>query len=86
MVDNTQANVLIDKQSIQYMDDQPFVFIQKGNTFEPRVVELGRSDDHSVEIISGLSPGDRIVCRNSFRLKAELAKRQVGDIGHGHAH
>ena len=85
-VENTQVNVSVDKESIQYMEDQPFVFIQNGNTFEPRSVTLGRSDNRSVEVVSGLVPGERIVSRNSFRLKAELQKRKVGDIGHGHVH
>ncbi len=42
-------------------------------------VELGRSDDDSYEVVSGLKPGDPIALANSFLLKAELGKSEAGD-------
>ena len=69
------------------MDDHPTVFVWTGNAFEARTVELGRVNSTVVEINSGLQPGEKIVTKNSFRLKAELQKVAGGaHAGHGHAH
>jgi cobalt-zinc-cadmium efflux system membrane fusion protein len=57
------------------------VFVQKENVFEPRPVDLGRSDAVMTEIVGGLVAGDRYVAANSFILKAELGK---GEAGHEH--
>ncbi|WDT74018.1 MAG: efflux RND transporter periplasmic adaptor subunit [Candidatus Manganitrophus sp.] len=52
----------------------PVVFVQYGNQFEVRPLELGRSDGNWVEVISGLSPGEKYAAKNSFVLKADLGK------------
>ena len=48
--------------------------MRTGEGFEKRPVELGRSDDDSYEVVSGLKPGNPIAVANSFLLKAELGK------------
>ena len=42
--------------------------------FEVRPLELGRSDGQWVEVVKGLSAGERYAATNSFVLKAELGK------------
>jgi cobalt-zinc-cadmium efflux system membrane fusion protein len=87
LVDKARAKVAVPKAIIQDMDDQPTVFVWTGHAFAPRVVSLGRINNAFVEITSGLEPGEKIVTRNSFRLKAELQKVAGGaHAGHGHVH
>ena len=87
LVDKAAAKIVVNKDVIQDIDDKPTVFVKSDHGFEPRTVTLGRTNDVSVEIVSGLSPGEQIVTKNSFRLKAELQKVAGGaHAGHGHAH
>jgi cobalt-zinc-cadmium efflux system membrane fusion protein len=66
--------VAISADAIQTFREGPVVFVQSGNQFEVRPLELGRSDGNWVEVISGLSPGEKYAAKNSFVLKAELGK------------
>ena len=45
-----------------------------GQQLEARPLELGRSDGRVVEVLSGLSAGERYAAKNSFVIKAELGK------------
>ena len=81
------ADVVVAKSVIQDLDDTTSVFVRNEHGFEPRAVAVGWSNDEYVEIVSGLTPGEKIATRNSFRLKAELKKDAGGGCaGHGHAH
>ena len=42
-----------------------------------RKVTTGREDDRTIEILSGLSQGERIAVSNTFILKAELGKAEA---------
>ncbi|MHC4168966.1 MAG: efflux RND transporter periplasmic adaptor subunit, partial [Planctomycetota bacterium] len=87
LVDKVTAKVAVSKDVVQDIDDHPTVFVWTGHAFEPRTVSFGRVNGTVVEIISGLEPGEQIVTRNGFRLKAELQKVAGGaNAGHGHAH
>ncbi len=69
------APVAVSVDAIQTLRDQPVVFVQcDSNQFEVRPVELGRNDGRWVEVLNGISPGEKYVARNSFILKAELGK------------
>jgi len=51
---------------------QKCVFVALGNgQYEPRQVETGRQEGDRVEILSGLTPGDRVVKAGAFLLDAE---------------
>lgn len=81
-----QADValMVDKAAIQYVDDQPCVFVYDGDAFDKFDVRLGRTDGRRVEIIAGLRAGMDVVTKNAFRVKAEALKATTG--GHGHVH
>lgn len=66
--------VAIPIDAIQTLGDKSVVFLQFGNQFEAHPLELGRSDGQWVEVLHGLSPGEKYVAHNSFILKAELGK------------
>jgi cobalt-zinc-cadmium efflux system membrane fusion protein len=51
-----------------------YVFVRKADeTFERRLVETGRADDRSVEIIEGLEAGERIAVRGTAELQTAYA-------------
>ncbi len=61
-------------EALQTFRDWDVVFVQVGNLFEARPLELGRRDGEWVEVLSGLSPDDKYVSENSFILKADVEK------------
>lgn len=68
------VSVAVPVDAIQTLDDKSVIFVQYGNQFEARPLELGRSDGQWVEVLHGLLPGEKYVAHNSFILKAELGK------------
>ncbi|HHT9105725.1 MAG TPA: efflux RND transporter periplasmic adaptor subunit [Candidatus Wujingus californicus] len=68
------VSVAVPVDAIQTYRDWSVVFVQHGNLFEVRPLELGRNDGKWVEVLHGLLPGERYVARNSFILKADLGK------------
>ena len=85
LVEKRKAELVVAKDILQDVDDETCVFIQNDHGFEAHPVTIGWSNDKYVEIVSGLQAGEKIVTKNSFRLKAELKKTAGG--GHaGHAH
>ena len=84
--DEVTAPVVVPREAIQYLNDEPVVFVREGSAFVTQAVVLGNSMSNRVAVTSGLSPGEQVATRNSFLLKSEVEKRAAGDIGHGHAH
>lgn len=76
-----QADVAlaVDNRAIQTFENNPVVFVQEGDVYEPRPVQLGRQDDARTEILSGLELGDQYVVENSYLIKADLEKSSVED-------
>ncbi len=72
--EETPVSVAVPVDAIQTYRDWSVVFVQYGDLFEARPLELGRNDGRWVEVLHGLSPGEKYVSRNSFILKAELGK------------
>jgi cobalt-zinc-cadmium efflux system membrane fusion protein len=75
--------VAIPRTALQHFEDQDVVFVQTPEGFMPRPVTVGRSDENTLEIVSGLAAGENYVSQGGFTLKAELGK---GSFGGGHAH
>jgi len=59
---------------LQSFRDWTVVFIQIGDTYEIRPLELGRSDGRYTEVLNGLNAGDRYVVENSYLIKADIEK------------
>lgn len=76
-----QVPLAVRVQALQTFRDMPVVFVQYGNTFEVRMVELGERDGDYVEVLGGLEAGARYVVENSYLLKADVLKD-----GAKHAH
>jgi len=74
LIEKCNVELMVAKDILQDVDDKTCVFVRNGHGFEARPITVGRSNDKFVEIVSGLRPGEIIVTKNSFRLKAELEK------------
>jgi len=72
VADEQRAGVVVPSVAVQMVAGQPVVFVRNREGFERREVRLGRRDDRSVEIVSGLAAGDPIAVANVFLLRAEL--------------
>lgn len=78
-IGETDAPVTVRLAALQTWKDKPVVFVEDGEVFAAREVEIGAKDSERVEILSGLLPGDKYVSDNSFILKAELGKGEAAD-------
>jgi cobalt-zinc-cadmium efflux system membrane fusion protein len=76
-----EVPLVVKLSALQTVENRTVVFVKNGNKFEPRDVELGDRDAEQVEVIFGLIEGDVYAAKNSFVIKAELAK---GSASHEH--
>lgn len=76
-----EAAVVVKSEALQTVENRNVVFVRNGSNFEVRDVELGARDSEQVEIVFGLLDGEKYAARNSFIVKAELAK---GSASHEH--
>lgn len=72
-----RVKLKIPRSAVMIIDGKPNVFVRTPEGFTKREVELGRGDDNSVEVVSGLQPGEQIAVSNVFLLKAELGKQSI---------
>jgi membrane fusion protein, heavy metal efflux system len=77
VISDTQVPVSVVPAALQELQGKPVVFVQVGQRFEPRSVELGRRAHDAVEILKGLGAGDRYAARNSYLIKADLLKSEA---------
>lgn len=82
-VEETEVAILVPKSALQTMDGQTVVFVEEGEDFRAQPVQVGRANDTSVEVLSGLLRGQKYASRGGFVFKAELLKGVFGDE-HGH--
>jgi cobalt-zinc-cadmium efflux system membrane fusion protein len=72
-----EVPLVIESSAIQRIESKDTVFVREGETFQPRSVVLGRSDERGTEILSGLTLGERYAAGNTFVLKADLGKSEA---------
>jgi cobalt-zinc-cadmium efflux system membrane fusion protein len=81
--ESTALRVL--KSAVQNVDGKDVVFVatQHGQKveFSPQPVKLGQSSGESqwIEVVSGLSQGQKYAAQGSFLLKSELEKGEASD-------
>lgn len=66
--------VAVSATAIQTVRDWSVVFGRYGDYFEVRPLQLGRSDGRMVEVLGGLTAGEKYGAGNSFAIKADLGK------------
>jgi cobalt-zinc-cadmium efflux system membrane fusion protein len=59
---------------LQSFRDFTVVFAQVGETYEVRMLDLGRTDGDLIEVLGGLDAGELYVSANSFLIKADAMK------------
>ena len=68
------VGVSIKLSALQTFESRQVVFVRQGDRFEPREVELGDQDAELAEVLFGVGDGDIYAAKNSFVVKAEMAK------------
>lgn len=73
-IENVEVSLLVPKDAVLLVDGKMCCFIKTKDGFKPQPVVLGRTNDVSQEIVSGLTYGEPYVTRGAFTLKSELGK------------
>lgn len=72
----TSSAIAIPRSALQTVGDHTVAFVSLGNgAFQMRRVEVGQDTGEFVQIINGISTGEKVVTTGSFFLRAEMARR-----------
>lgn len=80
---SAKKTLAVPESAVTLIQGLPTVFVEEGQGFEARPVELGERAGGRVAVRSGLKPGDLVVVDGVYSLKARALKSQIG-AGHGH--
>lgn len=71
--------VAIPRDAVQRLGEDRVVFVRTGDgLYEPRAVELGRTNGELAQIIGDVPVGASVVTDGAFLLKTELTKESIG--------
>jgi cobalt-zinc-cadmium efflux system membrane fusion protein len=73
-VAESQVPLAVRESGLQSFRDFTVVYARIGDTYEVRMLELGRRDGAYVEVLGGLEPGTEYVTDNSYLIKADIEK------------
>ena len=73
-IGTTPVAIAVPLAALQRFREFDVVFAQVGETYEVRMLTLGRRDANSVEVLEGLAAGTRYVTDNSYLIKADIEK------------
>lgn len=76
-----KVNIAVKSSALQTVENRTVVFVRNGEKFDARDVEVGDRDQELVEITFGVAEDEMYAAKNSFVIKAELAK---GEATHDH--
>jgi len=69
-----EAALAVRTAALQRFRDFTVVFARVGETYEVRMLELGRQTPEWTEVLGGLEPGEVYVSENSFLIRADIEK------------
>ncbi len=69
-----QVDLAVRQSGIQAFRDFQVVYAKFGDTYEVRMLELGRRNNEWVEVLGGITPGTSYVTSNSYLIKADIEK------------
>jgi membrane fusion protein, heavy metal efflux system len=72
--EEVEVPVAVPAGAIQSLRDWTVVFGRYDQAFEARPITTGRSDGAVVEVLAGLTAGERYAASNSFLIKADIGK------------
>jgi multidrug efflux pump subunit AcrA (membrane-fusion protein) len=64
----SDADLTIPNSAIIEANDEKFVFVRDGKTFNRVEIKIGISDDEYSEITDGLVPGDEVVTQGNHEI------------------
>jgi cobalt-zinc-cadmium efflux system membrane fusion protein len=70
----TPVEIAVPISALQRFREFDVVFAQVEDTYEVRMLTLGRRDANHVEVLEGLEPGTTYVTENSYLIKADIEK------------
>lgn len=73
-VDQRTVPLAVKTEAIQQFRDFRVVFAKIGDTYEVRMLQLGREGPEWTEVLGGLKPGTAYVAKNSYVIKADIEK------------
>jgi cobalt-zinc-cadmium efflux system membrane fusion protein len=74
IADRFDVPLAVRRTALQTFREFDVVFAQVGDTYEVRMLELGRMDDSYAEVLAGLEAGEIYVTDNSYLIKADIEK------------
>lgn len=74
IVAETEVPMAVKQTGLQSFRDFTVVFAKVDETYEVRMLELGRSDRQHIEVLGGLRSDEIYVTENSFLIKADVEK------------
>jgi membrane fusion protein, heavy metal efflux system len=69
-----EVPLAVQTKAIQPFRDFQVVYAKVGNTYEVRMLELGRRTDEWTEVLGGLDPGTEYVVDGAFLIRADIDK------------
>ncbi len=69
-----EAPLAVRTRALQRFRDFTVVFARVGDTYEVRMLELGRQTPEWTEVLGGLAPGEVYVSDNAFLIRADIEK------------
>ncbi|SHH04386.1 membrane fusion protein, cobalt-zinc-cadmium efflux system [Hydrocarboniphaga daqingensis] len=73
-IGETVVPLAVKRSGLQSFRDFSAVFEQVGETYEVRMLELGRQDETHAEVLGGIDAGADYVAENSYLIKADIEK------------
>lgn len=73
-VESRRVPLAVRTEAIQQFRDFRVVFAQIGNTYEVRMLELGKEGPEWTEVLSGIKPGTIYARKGSYIIKADIEK------------
>jgi cobalt-zinc-cadmium efflux system membrane fusion protein len=74
IVADHEVPLAVRQSGLQSFRDFTVVYARVRQTYEVRMLDLGRRDGEFVEVLSGLEPGTTYVSENSYLIKADIEK------------
>ena len=73
-VESRNVPLAVKTEAVQQFRDFRVVFAKIGNTYEVRMLELGKEGPEWTEVLSGIKPGTVYATKNSYIIKADIEK------------
>ena len=73
-IDRRTVPLAVKTEGLQAFRDFTVVFAKVGQTYEVRMLELGRKGPLWTEVLSGIKPGQAYVTKGSYVIKADIEK------------